>query len=111
LEQVVNFYNRGRGDDTRPNAPTGVAPLNLSDAKKADLVTFLRTGLTDQRVLLDQAPFDHPQLFVPNGHPGNQLSVTASGNTNGTPTATDALLEIPAVGRNGLTVPRPNFLE
>ncbi|WP_339379243.1 cytochrome-c peroxidase [aff. Roholtiella sp. LEGE 12411] len=111
LEQVVDFYSRGRGDDTRPNAPTGVTPLNLSDAKKADLVTFLRTGLTDQRVLLDQAPFDHPQLFVPNGHPGNQLSVTASGNTNGTPTATDALLEIPAVGRNGLTVPRPNFLE
>ncbi|MCC5617493.1 cytochrome C peroxidase [Nostoc sp. CHAB 5836] len=107
LEQVVDFYNRGRGDDGGP----GVGGLNLSDAKKADLVTFLRTGLTDQRVLLDQAPFDHPQLFVPNGHPGNQFSVTPSGNTNGTPTATDELVEIPAVGQNGLALPRPNFLE
>ncbi|MBE8964785.1 cytochrome C peroxidase [Nostocales cyanobacterium LEGE 12452] len=107
LEQVVDFYNRGRGDDGGSNAPL----LNLTDAKKADLVAFLRNGLTDPRVLLEQAPFDHPQLFIPNGHPGNQSSVISSGNTNGTPTATDQLLEIPAVGRNGVTTPKPNFLE
>jgi cytochrome c peroxidase len=109
LEQVIDFYNRGRGD--AGTAPAGGGPLELSDAKKADLVTFLRTGLTDRRVLLEQAPFDHPQLFIPNGHPGNQFSVTSSGNTNGTPTATDQLVEIPAVGRNGVTTPKPNFLE
>ncbi|MEH2071430.1 MAG: cytochrome c peroxidase [Nostoc sp.] len=107
LEQVVDFYNRGRGDD----GGSGVPPLNLTDAKKADLVAFLRTGLTDERVLLEKAPFDHPQLFIPNGHPGNQFSVTPSGNTNGTPTATDQLVEIPAIGRNGVTTPKPNFLE
>ncbi|MBW4565506.1 MAG: cytochrome C peroxidase [Mojavia pulchra JT2-VF2] len=106
LEQVVDFYNRGRGDDGG-----GVTPLNLTDAQKADLVAFLRNGLTDRRVLLEQEPFDHPQLFIPNGHPGNQSSVTASGNTNGTATATDQLVEIPAVGRNGVTTPQPNFLE
>ncbi|MBD2532727.1 cytochrome C peroxidase [Nostoc flagelliforme FACHB-838] len=106
LEQVVDFYNRGRGDDGGRTA--GV--LNLTDTQKADLVAFLRNGLTDQRVLLEKAPFDHPQLFIPNGHPGNQSSVTASGNTNGTPTATDQLVEIPAVGRNGVTTPKPNFL-
>ncbi|MCC5645084.1 cytochrome C peroxidase [Nostoc sp. CHAB 5824] len=107
LEQVVDFYNRGGGDDGGFGAP----PLNLTNAKKADLVAFLRNGLTDQRVLLEKAPFDHPQLFIPNGHPGNQRSVTSSGNTNGTPTATDQLVEIPAVGRNGVTTPKPNFLE
>ena len=107
LEQVVDFYNRGRGDDGARTA----AVLNLTSQQKADLVAFLRTGLTDQRVLLEQAPFDHPQLFVPNGHPGNQFSVTSSGNTNGTPTATDQLVEIPAVGRNGVTTPQANFLE
>lgn len=106
LEQVVDFYNRGRGDDGGRNAPV----LNLTDTQKADLVAFLKNGLTDQRVLLEKAPFDHPQLFIPNGHPGNQSSVTASGNTNGTPTATDQLVEIPAVGRNGVTNPKPNFL-
>ncbi|MBD2774024.1 cytochrome c peroxidase [Iningainema tapete] len=107
LEQVVDFYNRGRGDDGGRTA----APLGLSNAQKADLVTFLRTGLTDERVLYEKAPFDHPQLFIPNGHPGNQFSVTPSGNTNGTPTATDQLLEIPAVGRNGVATPPRNFLE
>lgn len=107
LEQVVDFYNRGRGDD----GGLGAGVLNLTDAKKADLVAFLRNGLTDQRVLLEQEPFDHPQLFIPNGHPRDQSSVTPSGNTNGTPTATDQLVEIPAVGRNGVTTPKPNFLE
>ncbi len=107
LEQVVDFYNRGRGDDGGP----GVAPLNLNSQQKADLVTFLKIGLTDQRVLLEKAPFDHPQLLIPNGHPGNQFSVTSSGNTNETPTATDQLVEIPAVGSNGVTTPQPNFLD
>ncbi len=107
LEQVVDFYNRGRGDDGGRNA----ALLGLSDAQKADLVAFLRNGLTDQRVLYEQAPFDHPQLFVPNGHPGDQFSAIPSNDTNGTPTATDQLLEIPAVGRNGVATPQNNFLE
>jgi hypothetical protein len=30
-------------------------------------VAFLK-ALTDQRVVQRSAPFDHPQLFVPNGH-------------------------------------------
>jgi len=97
LEQVVDFYNRG-GDFG------GLRPLNLSPEEKQQLVAFLK-GLTDERVLYDKAPFDHPQLFVPNGHPGNSSSVTDDGTGN----ATDSLLEIPAVGRNGGTG-TPNFL-
>ncbi|WP_414690179.1 cytochrome-c peroxidase [Nostoc sp.] len=97
LEQVIDFYNRG-GD-------FGALPaLNLSSAEKQQLVAFLK-GLTDDRVRLEKAPFDHPQLFVPNGHPGNQTSV----NDDGTGKATDSLLEIPAVGRNGGSAIR-NFL-
>lgn len=68
------------------------------------LVAFLKT-LTDDRVRYEKAPFDHPQLFVPNGHPGDQNSVTDSGN--GQPT--EQLLEIPAVGRKGGNG-TPNFL-
>jgi hypothetical protein len=78
--------------------------LNLSEENKEALVAFLR-GLTDERVRLDKAPFDHPQLFVTDGHPGNTSSVT----NDGTGKATDTLLEIPAVGRNGGTG-TPNFL-
>ncbi|MEH1938879.1 MAG: cytochrome c peroxidase [Nostoc sp.] len=98
LEQVVDFYNRGGDFGALP-------PLNLSPEEKQQLVAFLK-GLTDDRVRYEKAPFDHPQLFVPNGHPGNQRSV----NDDGTGKATDSFLEIPAVGRNGGSAIR-NFLK
>jgi cytochrome c peroxidase len=104
LEQVVDFYNRG-GDFG------GLPVLNLTPEEKQALVAFLK-GLTDERVRYQRAPFDHPQLFVPNGHPGNQNSVTIDPNVktnDGTTQATDSLLEIPAVGQNGGN-PLPNFL-
>ena len=106
LEQVVDFYNRGADfhQENIANLDPGIQNLNLSAENKADLVAFLKS-LTDDRVRYDKAPFDHPQLFVPNGHPGNQNSVTDSGNGQ----ATDQLLEIPAVGRNGGSG-TPNFL-
>ncbi len=101
LRQVVDFYNRG-GDFRQQSA---LAPLGLTEAEKDDLVAFLK-GLTDERVRYEQAPFDHPQLFIPNGHPGSSASVT----NDGTGKATDSFLEIPAVGRNGGNG-TPNFLE
>lgn len=104
LRQVVDFYNRGGGDAD----PSGAAPLpalNLSENDKPALVAFLKS-LTDERVRDEKAPFDHPHLFVPNGHPGTQNSVTNDGKGQ----ATDNLLEIPAVGLNGRNTPRPNFL-
>lgn len=104
LRQVVDFYSRG-GDFG------GLPVLNLSDEEKEALVAFLR-GLTDERVRFERAPFDHPQLFVPNGHPGDRNAVVADGSvktSDGTQQATDALLEIPSVGRNGGN-PLPNFL-
>jgi hypothetical protein len=97
LEQVVDFYNAGRNDGEAQRA----APLGLTPEQKADLVAFLRCGLTDERVVNVKAPFDHPQLFVPNGHPGDQDSVTLGTNGN----ATDELMEIPAVGRDGVNTP------
>ena len=105
LEQVVDFYNRG-GDFAG-----GLRSLNLSPQDKQDLVAFLK-ALTDERVRNQKAPFDHPELFVPNGHPGDQNSVRNDPNVqtqDGTTQATDALLEIPAVGRNGGN-PLPDFL-
>jgi cytochrome c peroxidase len=109
LEQVIDFYNRGGNFPS--DAVPGIPPLNLTDQEKQDLVAFLK-GLTDERVRLQKAPFDHPQLFVPNGHLGDQNSVTANPNiktSDGTRVATDSLLQIPAVGRNGGT-PLSNFL-
>lgn len=103
LEQVVDFYNRGAGDDN-PNVPR-LPALNLSDDDKKALVAFLKS-LTDERVRYEKAPFDHPQLFIPNGHPGDQTYVT----DDGTGKAKDDLIEISAVGRNGSSTPIINFL-
>jgi cytochrome c peroxidase len=117
LLDVVNFYARGGnlGGATNPIQTrdgvviTGLGVLNFNtrpdaDQVKADLVAFLKS-LTDERVRSAAAPFDHPQLFVPHGHPGNEnLVVQRDGQ------AVDTFLEIPATGRNGGPV-LPGFLE
>lgn len=110
LEQVLEFYFRG-GDFIPNNTIDGtirahtVFPIALNPAERAQVIAFLK-ALTDERVPLQKAPFDHPQLFVPNGHPGDHNSVV----DDGTGKATDELLEIPAVGRNG-GAPLKKFLE
>jgi cytochrome c peroxidase len=107
LRQVVDFYNRG-GDfheQNIDNLDADIQNLGLTEEEKEALVAFLK-GLTDERVRKQSAPFDHPQLLISNGHPGNQNSVTNDGSGQ----ATDTMLEIPAVGRNGNSG-IPNFLE
>jgi cytochrome c peroxidase len=109
LEQVVDFYSRGgdgagtdfantTGFGVNPtNRAPAILPLNLSAADKANLVAFLKT-LTDERVRWEQAPFDHPSLTVPNGHPIDETHVLKD------PLTVYALSEfefIPAVGAAG----------
>jgi hypothetical protein len=107
LRQVVDFYNRG-GDfheNNIDNLDADIQNLGLSEEEKNSLVTFL-VSLTDDRVRYERAPFDHPQLFITNGHPGDQNAVT----NDGTGQATTTLIELPAVGANGTSTPKPNFL-
>lgn len=66
LRQVVQFYNRG-GNFCRLNArelDNSIVPLGLSAAQEQQLVAFL-LSLTDWRVKHRAAPFDHPELRVP----------------------------------------------
>jgi cytochrome c peroxidase len=114
LMQVVDFYNRGgdrTGSDARDstgfgvngtNLDTDIVGLGLTAGEKSDLVAFLR-ALTDERVRHRGAPFDHPQLFVPNGHPWDMPYQGEVVEDPGTGDAEDALVEIPAVGRSGGT--------
>lgn len=110
LREVVEFYSRGgnvfpvRALDGTPIEPLGVPSLT-SDEIDA-LVAFLET-LTDERVVYQRAPFDHPQLFVPNGHPGDSGSTV---DDDGDGRADDVMVEIPAVGAEGGS-PLPGFLE
>jgi hypothetical protein len=90
--------------DGTPIEPLGLPTLS-SDEIDA-LVAFLES-LTDERVLYRGAPFDHPQLFVPNGHIGDDERVRGTAIAR---YALDELYEVNAVGATGGT-PIPGFLE
>ncbi len=108
IREVVEFYNRG-GDFREHNVlmiDFEIGKLNLTEQEIVDLVAFLGRPLTDLRVVRQQAPFDHPQLFVPNGH----KVVGGVPEVNGDGVARDIFLEVPAVGRFGGTLPK-GFLQ
>jgi len=110
LRQVLEFYSRGGNVapitelDGTPIEPLGVPALTPDEI--GALIAFMEV-LTDERVLYRRAPFDHPQLFVPNGHPGDS---TATVDADGDELADDLMIEIPAVGAAG-GPPLPGFLE
>jgi cytochrome c peroxidase len=113
LEQVVEFYNRG-GDFNTVEEVKYMDPdieiLGLTLQDKTDLVDFLRNALTDPRTVAQAAPFDHPQLFVPNGHPHSANGYPVIPDPKHPDRATDQLMEIPVTGAKG-GKPLPSFLE
>jgi cytochrome c peroxidase len=113
LEQVVDFYNRGRGDGVgASNSPTRAAvaaALGLTVTQKAQLVAFLKS-LTDERVRKEQAPFDHPSMKIPNGQQGTEFSVVSQ-NLPDWPIAYDLFSNIPAVGAAGVTTTQSKFFD
>jgi cytochrome c peroxidase len=110
LHEVVELYSRSgnvfpvQALDGTVIEPLGVPSLT-SDEIDA-LVAFLET-LTDERVQYQRAPFDHPQIFVSNGHPGDSSSTI---DADGDGLADDLMVEIPAVGAEGGN-PLPGFLD
>ncbi|MGQ0594391.1 MAG: cytochrome-c peroxidase [Gammaproteobacteria bacterium] len=99
LREVVQFYNRGGNfcrfnrDDLDPD----IQGLELTEEEEQNLVAFL-ISLTDPRGVSRAAPFDAPELRIPNGHPNDQNLVMENGRTG---QAQDDLIIIPAVGKNG----------
>ncbi|MGH8524233.1 MAG: hypothetical protein ACREXY_08465, partial [Gammaproteobacteria bacterium] len=66
LRQVVQFYNRGGNFcsfNLRDLDPS-IEPLGLTASQEKQLVAFL-VSLTDKRVKYRKAPFDHPELRIP----------------------------------------------
>jgi cytochrome c peroxidase len=94
LQQVVEFYNRG-GDFATENlgdlAPN-INPLGLDAGQIDDIIAFLE-ALTDERVRCKQAPFDHPEIILPEGH---------QTQSDGTGQAKDKTTVINAVGASGV---------
>ena len=66
LRQVVQFYNRGGNfcDFNLRDLHPAIKPLELTEKQEEQLVAFL-VSLTDARVKYQQAPFDHPELSIP----------------------------------------------
>jgi cytochrome c peroxidase len=112
LEQVVEFYNRGGdfpdGFDQIPLIDPNIVPLGLTMQEKTDLVEFLRNALTDPRTVRQSAPFDHPELFVPNGHPAAANGYPVQNDPLHPGQATDQLLTITQTGKAG-GQPLPTF--
>lgn len=103
LMHVMDFYSRGGSfvesnistfdpDITvlcglNPNPdPLVCPPIDpaVAEANQKKVIDFM-LALTDERVRWESAPFDHPELFVPNGMAGGR----------------EVLLRIPQTGRNG----------
>lgn len=102
LSQVINIYHRG-GDFGRENMPDTSPDVALAGGmtifQKRDLLQVM-LEMTDARVERRSAPFDHPELIIPNGHT-IRTGTTSTLMNRGNGTAQDNLLVIPATGRNG----------
>lgn len=112
LQDVISFYARG-GDFHETN-------INNKDAemvrlrglighpgRQLALLNFMRS-LTDERVRWYRAPFDHPELVLPNGAQGNEVGVLQDMTNPGN--SLDATMRLPATGRSGATQPVRPFL-
>jgi hypothetical protein len=102
LSQVINIYHRG-GDFGRENMPDTSPDVALAGGmtifQKRDLLQLM-LEMTDARVARRSAPFDHPELIVPNGH-SIRTGTTSTLINSGNGTAKDDLIIIPATGKNG----------
>ena len=110
LEQVVEFYARQgnfQNDDLHFNVASISSSVN-STANRTDLIAYLKS-FTDERVRYEKAPFDHPEVIVPNGHIGNDQSVLLGNPLNGNLAQEDKLV-VPAIGANGSATPVKPFL-
>jgi len=94
LTEVVQFYTRG-SDFEHANLQdldtdvSGIPSLHGHHLGIASIVEFLQ-HLTDPRVKYQQAPFDHPELILVNGHESVEWN-----------NALDVLVVLPETGRDG----------
>jgi cytochrome c peroxidase len=73
LGQAVDFYTRGGNFPVANRNQLDVAIAEIGALQNnpqgaADLVAFMMS-MTDERVRAEKAPFDHPELFIPEGDP------------------------------------------
>ncbi len=114
LDQVLDQYLTQQGNFKLGNSPNHWNPdmhagLIFAAAVDRNAVRAFLSALTDDRVRYERAPFDHPQLFVPNGHPGDHQRVDLSASDSGL--AREDILVVPAVGKSGRAAPLESFYD
>ncbi len=97
LKQAVEFYARHGdfADINEPEIDVGLGMVQNIEHTDADMMVNFLLSLTDERVRMEQAPFDHPELFIPNGHIDADHPVLGPGY------ADENILTLPAVGAAG----------
>ena len=102
LSQVINLYHRN-GDFGRENfvdlSPDVAMAGGMTIFQKRDLLQLM-LEMTDPRVEKMSAPFDHPELSIPNGHT-LKAGTTSTVINRGDRAAKDDIKVIPATGKNG----------
>jgi cytochrome c peroxidase len=102
LSQVINNYHRV-GDFGRENfvdlSPDTAMAGGMTIFQKRDLLQLM-LEMTDPRVEKMSAPFDHPELSIPNGHT-LKAGTTSTVINRGDGAAKDDVKVIPATGKNG----------
>lgn len=110
LEQVLEFYGRNGDFPAGGNLGPGIGNIRLNQGERTAVVAFLK-ALTDERVRYQRAPFDHPSICVPNGHAESAPGVLATDAAQAGSVAEDRWALVPAVGREGTSVPLQTFEE
>jgi cytochrome c peroxidase len=100
LDEVMEFYDRQAdfGDVNVENLDRQLARIDMVEGNDELLAKFL-AALTDERVRNEEGPFDHPELFVPDGHPGDNIALECAWSSQ--LEACDRVLKVPAVGKDG----------
>jgi cytochrome c peroxidase len=102
LSQVINNYHRV-GDFGRENfvdlSPDTAMAGGMTVFQKRDLLQLM-LEMTDPRVEKMSAPFDHPELSIPNGHT-LKAGTTSTVINRGDGAAKADIKVIPATGKNG----------
>jgi cytochrome c peroxidase len=83
LEEIAEFYARG-GNFANPEMAKEMSPIGTlgNVTQRAEVVEFLK-ALTDPRVALESAPFDHPELLLPQGDPELPMTRLFATGSNG----------------------------
>jgi len=101
LDEMVDFYTRGANfpGNNKSQLDINIAeiPAMQNDQpNQAAMVAFMK-AMTDERVRNEAAPFDHPEIFIPNGDSANDTDLIHLPATG--------LVGIPTVTLNPVTTP------